>query len=277
MKCTMKKNMTALAMSAALAAGTLGYMSAAQAEPVSANFSNNIHVISTNSCDLDVTLPTGSRDFVANWTHPAASGAATTMVVDAATVAAPPEILVAITGGAGCKLDNLKLSTAIDDVSPVPGGTRTFLKAVTGSTNGGYWRFTPTVAKATLYADAAATSGATTSVEFIDPTGKTLSQSASAKGTRSGEVPQMETAGVKGILMTDNYFSDGVEASLVAAGSGESQLKALDPNGSYKAMKIGISAILGTDPESAAGTPAVLSVASGDSVDIKYTVTITTA
>lgn len=275
MKCTMKKNMTALAMSAALAAGSLGYIATAQAEPVSANFSNNIHVISENSCDLDVTLPTGSRDFVANWTRTAASGS--TMAVDAATLATPPEILVAVTGGASCKLDNLKLSTAIDDVSPVPGGTRTFLKAVTGSTNGGYWRFTPTVAKATLYADAAATSGATTSVEFIDPTGEKLSQSASAKGTRSGEVPEMETAGVKGILMTDNFFSDGVAASLVAAGSGESQLKALDPNGSYKAMKIGISAILGTDPESAAGTPAVLSVASGDSVDIKYTVTITTA
>lgn len=273
MKFIMKKNMSALAMSVAMAAGSLGYINVAQAEPVSANFSNNIHVVSENTCELDVTPPTGSRDFVANWTRTAASGS--TMAVDVATLATPPEILVAVNGGAGCKLDNLKLSTAIDDVSPV--GTRTFLKAVTGSTNGGYWRFTPTVAKATLYADAAATSGATQSVDFIDPTGATLIQSESAKGNRGGEVSDMETAGVKGILMTDNYFSDGVAASLVAAGSGNSQLKAQDPNGSYKAMKIGISAILGTDPENSAGTPAVLSVASGDSVDIKYTVTITTA
>ncbi|KFD24796.1 hypothetical protein [Yokenella regensburgei] len=272
MKFIMKKNMTALAMSVAMAAGTLGCMNTAQADPVSADFSNNIHVISVNTCDIDVSLPTGSRDFVANWTRTAASGS--TMAVDAATLAEPPEILVAVNGGAGCKLDKLTLTTDLGaGVYLAPGGTRTFLKAVDGSSNGGYWRFTPTLAKATLYGDAAATSGATTSVDFIDPAGVKVQQSTTAKGNQNDRL-DMEGAGVKGVLMTNNYFTNALASALVSGTANETQLIAEDTNTSYKAMKIGISAILGTDPESAAGTPSALTVAEGDSVDIPFTINI---
>lgn len=66
-----------------------------------------------------------------------------------------------------------------------------------------------------MYTDAEATTGASTAVEFTDPTGQKREQSTATKGNQ-GETLGMEGTGVTGILMTDNYFSETLDAALVA-------------------------------------------------------------
>lgn len=274
----MKKNMSALAMSVALAVGTMGYITTAQAQGAVADYTNTIHVTSDNTCDLTVTPP-GQLTFNATWTATGTGAAMTSaMAINGDTPAAPPEIEVAITGGKGCVVNQLMLTTTLGaGVTQAPGGQKTYIKAVDGSTNNAYWRFTPYMAKISLYTDSAFTTGETGDASYTAPDGSVHAQNTTAAVGNQSATVTMEAQGVDGILMTDNWFTAGVDTSLVDGGNGVSHILTKDLTATYMSAKLGIGVALSKDPENAAGQPDKVTVANGDHVAIPFTITVSQA
>lgn len=274
MKFIMKKNMTALAMSVAMATGAMGYMATAQAAEVStsgtANYSATLNITSDVRCELAVTSPT-TTTFNATWTAKDTSGTFGSTLDTAASPAEPPEITVGVSGGGSCNIAGLQIITTSEGSEPLTGKTYSFLKQVTGA-DGAYWRFVPTMSKITLFTNAAATSGSTTDVSFTAPDGTEHAMAATAQAARGAQVADWE--GATGKFMTANYLGADYKTALMTNGNNVSGIKPGDASVDYKAAKLGIGVLVSNDPETQAGTPAMHTVQTGDSADIPFVVAV---
>lgn len=266
----MKKNMTALAMTVAVAAGTMGYMVNATAG--TADYSATLTVVSDNTCDLSVTPP-GSSDYNATWTatDDGNGGLSSTMAVDNSSPKEPLEILVSIAGGTNCAVNNINIETDSTGATQVPGDTYSWLHAVTGS-SGGYWRFVPTMASIKLYEDDAGTTGESKAVKFHAADGQDYDMNATAQAA-SGASTTMEN-GIDGVQLTASYIRADYKATLLSSSGRLTSILPDDQSKAYKSVKLGIGAVVASDPESASGGVAKESVTSGNSVDIPMVVTV---
>lgn len=274
MKCTMKKNMTALAMSVAVAAGTMGYMAAAQAG--TADYSNTITISSEDTCQIDVSGPQGAdAGFNATWTGVTTSGTGVTtgtLAVDADTSATPKVIKLKMTGGSKCNLSTIHLTTAATGSQNAAGGTTALIHPME-SGDGAFWRFVPLLASAKLYTDDNWSAGETTEVKFHAPDGSEHQQQPSAVGHQSDDIPSMD--GVPGKLITNNSFGSGIQSALLTQTSGKSTIEPDDTQAIYQSAELGVGVALGANPETPGGTPDPKAVLDKDSVSIPFTVTVT--
>lgn len=243
-------------------------------------FTTTVHVVSDNTCQIDVTPPAVTA-FDATWTGNTASATSDIVVNNPAI----DPIQVVATGGTNCSLNNTKIS-AIVTGRPNPAPTNdTLAHSVIqpfGSSGGG-WSYMPVVARIQLFTDSAFTSRTTATITGTGADGSVKQQEdeLSAARTRGGKINMGSTLGQTGLTMDDIYFSGtaiGLPLLTNAGTAGTVSYTTSSPQEVYKSAMFNISGLIGINPVNAAtGVEDLTVAANGDTVVIPLTVTITEA
>jgi hypothetical protein len=278
------KTKLSVATLAVLTALGMGYSSLALATgtPTPQVFTANINVHSDIQCPIVVTTPTADK-WDLDWTY-AAAGPTSALTYVAGTTATPLPLSVAFdTAGAtpadaSCIMN--KVTFAGDAAANVPVAGSTYKHA---TSNGGFWRFIPVIAKAEMFSDVALVTPITAGDVHVTNAGGTDVTSGAATAANATGLSTAWTApwvwaaiaDVDPVPATDGYLGTVGYVPLTAAGAGdtvtlENQLAGTDA----KSARIGMGVILASNPEDAAGALSYTAVRDGDTVSIPFTVNV---
>lgn len=275
MKLNTSNKLTVIALSVSTLIGGLGMSGAASAAlggDTSGIFTARVNVVSDQVCTLNVTQPT-DKVFQAKWT---ANTASDTSAFSELTTSEPLEVEVKAVGATSCTLNNVKITTAVNNATALaPGGNSAALVAFGSS--GGSWVVMPFVARAQYFTDDNYTTAGAADVTLHTAVGgdtevvrATASEEAgtSARTTSIGG-PSFDS----GYLMAASY----VNAQLTTNALGDTTTATFSAPETYKSAKFGISARIGSAPVDGAGAIDRKLAANGDVVNMPFTVTITEA
>ncbi|AUO67233.1 hypothetical protein WM46_22345 [Citrobacter freundii complex sp. CFNIH2] len=260
-----KMNTTALAVCAILG---MGYN--AMASAASADFTTNITVVSPNTCEIETTAPE-SNSWALTWTLADAADTSGTLDYGASSTT-PFFIKAALKEGsaANCNLNGVVAGANVtgSNVTEVNGQKGYFRVA----TEGGFWRYAPTIAQVKMYTDADATAEAIGDIKVVDAVGKEHSQSATPLYAHHDDINAL--AGMNSnpaVELTDNYFVATGDSLL--AGNQDVKITSTATD-AIKSVQIGVSALIAKDPENAEGNVDVVAVTGDENISMPFTVDV---
>ncbi|HBC0589384.1 TPA: hypothetical protein I3599_004758 [Enterobacter cloacae] len=244
--------------------------SAAISGDPSVNMSAVVNISSDVTCALTVSKP-GNTTLTANWTRKAGDNPESTFVNTTADKN-PMYISVAASGASNCALNNMKIITST--TAPNTSGSTWLHAANFGSLNGA-WNFAPFLTDLKLYTDDNYGTAGTGAIAITDAIGRAYNVQSSTSGSEGAW-----TGGDAGKYQMTNTFLVGGShnmADMLAHNSttGTITFSTDSATEMYKSAKIGIGAVLGTDPINRnTGTVDKTLAANGDVATMNWTVTV---
>ncbi|WP_427167014.1 hypothetical protein [Citrobacter koseri] len=267
MSFVIKKKMTTTALAICAILG-MGYN--AMASAATADFTTNITVVSPNTCEIETTAP-ASNSWALTWTLADAADTSGTLDYGASSTT-PLFIKAALKEGsaANCNLNGVVAGANAtgSNVTEVNGQKGYFRVA----TEGGFWRYAPTIAQVKMYTDADAETEAAGDIKVVDAVGKEDSQSATPLYAHHDDINAL--AGMNSnpaVGLTDNYFVATGDSLL--AGNQDVKITSTATD-TIKAVKIGVSSLIAKDPEDSEGKVDVGSITGNENISMPFTVDV---
>ncbi|HBC0589207.1 TPA: hypothetical protein I3599_004579 [Enterobacter cloacae] len=249
--------------------------SAAVSGDSSVNMSAVVNISSDVTCALTVSKP-GNTALTANWTRKAGDNPESTFVNTTADKN-PMYISVAASGASNCALNNMKIitSTTAQNISGSVGqGSKWFHVVNFGSLNGA-WKFAPFLTDLKLYTDNHYGVAGSGNITITNANGSPLTVQSTVKaheGSIDSEKYRMTDSYIVGgaFNMGDMLMHNSLTGTITFSTDSAAEM--------YKSAKIGVGAVLGTDPiVRNTATVDKTVAANGDVATMNWTVTISEA
>lgn len=269
MSIVMKKKLTATALAIATIMG-MGYNSLASA--ADANFTAQLTVVSPNRCEPELTPP-ATNSWNTTWTLARMGDNSGTIDTTAFASDEPLEIKVKLVTDVGtCDLNGMVVGADANgvDVSPVNGQTGYYQ---VDTKAGGFWRYLPTLAKATFFTDDSWADADNAGTVTAISNGATLTQDTTSAPYSGHEnisgKPGFGAADALGV--SKNYFVADAILPLTATKDVVVKTTTTTP---MKSAIIGVSAVIAKDPVSAVGTVDTALVRNAAVITMPFTVQV---
>ena len=268
MSIVMKNKLTATALAIATIMG-MGYSSLASA--VNADFTAQLTVVSPNTCEPELTPPPVSS-WNTTWTLSNVGDSNGTIDTSAFTSDEPLEIKVKlITDSGACDLNGMVVGATAtgSDISPVVGQAGYYQ---VDTQSGGFWRYLPTLAKASFFTDDNWTTADTTGAVTAVSKGNTLTQSDPAPYSGHSNITSQAGFGSADALgVSKNYFVSN--AILPLTDSKDVVVKTSNTT-PMKSATIGVSAVIAKDPVTGSGNVDTSLVTNDAVITMPFTVQV---
>lgn len=254
---------------AALAVSSVLMMGSAQAE----DFTATVNIVSPQDCPIVTTAPAGTQ-WDMTWNLANIGDTSGTLSYDAAPTTALPIQARLDSGAAGtCNLYGLKVSASSPTTTEVAGHEGFFDASTLG---GAVWRFAPVLADMKLYSDDGITAIDTAANALTVTDASSANHVWATAPQYTARTEMTAVAGMDGntaVALSDNHFA--TNADVLLAGAQAVGYTLATPQ-DVKAVDLGVSAIIGTNPTDAiSGTVAPLGVNNGEVVTMPFTVDVT--
>lgn len=274
MSIVMKSRMTAAALAVCSVMG-MGYSAGALADGDSVDFTTTINVSSINKCEATVTAGDTGSNWALTWTLDSASGPSSIDYGSAATD--PLQVKVTINDDAAndCHLNGMKIAADMGSSVSVAGDSAAFKQPVSN----GFWRYMPVVADAKLYTDTTWTTAVDGDVSVKGADAEDYTVQATAQHTAQEQITPAagwNWGSNEAVVLSNGYLNNGGYAPLTANGAPAPVTFTLGtPAQNVDSAIIGVSAIIASDPEDAAGTTDVNAVVDNEVVNMPFTINVT--
>lgn len=234
--------------------------------------SATVSVLPIASCAVTVTPPT-DMTFTMNWSPD------TGIQVTSASKA-PRNLTVKAAADTGCSLNTLSITTTSNGARS-PGGSGNFSLRVPLTSNTGYWRFMPYLARAQFYLDDNATQEGTGKITYQSPSPFSLTFQSTPKYA-GGDTDYLAVMGEdpggapNSLFMTDEYVESG-GALLIDGDNHTGSFSSSNATETYKSAILGIGVLVATGPENAAGGRDDTAAQPGDTATMTWTITVSAA